>query len=122
VTDLNALYRNRPALHELDCDPSGFSIAAPTDADSGLLSFFRYATEGTPILAIYNFTPVPRSNVIAPVPVGGRWTELLNSDALAYGGSGVGNLGGVDAVEGDDGTWHLALTVPPLACIFLGHG
>jgi 1,4-alpha-glucan branching enzyme len=122
VRDLNALYRNCRALHELDCDPAGFAIAAPTDAGSGLLSFFRYASEGPPILVMYNFTPVPRSDVVTPVPVGGRWRELLNSDALEYGGSGVGNLGGVEAVEGDNGSWHLSLTVPPLACIILGHG
>jgi 1,4-alpha-glucan branching enzyme len=122
VRDLNHLYRRCRALHELDNDPAGFVLAEPTDGESGLLSFFRYAREGTPVLAIYNFTPVPRVGVTATVPDGGRWQEILNSDALDYGGSGVGNLGGVEATAGHDGTWNLTVTVPPLGCIFLGRG
>jgi 1,4-alpha-glucan branching enzyme len=122
VRDLNQLYRANPALHELDCDPSGFAPAQPTDPDRGLLSFFRHATQGPPVLVVYNFTPVPRSGVTAIVPDGGRWRELLNSDALEYGGSGVGNLGGVEATAGEAGSWNLRFTVPPLGCIFLGRG
>ncbi len=122
VRDLNHLYRGCRALHELDNDPAGFSPAEPTDGESGLLSFFRYASDGTSVLAVYNFTPVPRPGVTATVPDGGRWQELLNSDALDYGGSGVGNLGGVEATAGENGSWSLTVTVPPLGCIFLGRG
>jgi 1,4-alpha-glucan branching enzyme len=120
VGDLNRMYRSCPALHELDNDPAGFAPAEPSDAESGLLSFFRRDKAGTHTLLVFNFTPVPRSGVTAMVPEGGMWHERLNSDALDYGGSGVGNLGGVEAVSGESGAWTLPLTVPPLGCLFFG--
>jgi 1,4-alpha-glucan branching enzyme len=121
VSDLNRLYRECPALHELDCDPRGFSWTQPNDAQEGLLSFLRFAHDGTPVLCVFNFTPVPRHNTLAGVPTEGRWKELLNSDASEYGGSGVGNLG---AVESHPVPTHgmprtLTLSVPPLGCLFL---
>ncbi|HWD94985.1 MAG TPA: 1,4-alpha-glucan branching protein GlgB [Acidimicrobiales bacterium] len=119
--DLNRIYRDVPALHEMDCDPRGFAWAQPNDADTSLLSFLRYSSDGQPVLVVCNFTPVPRYNCLAGVPVGGNWRELLNSDAALYGGSGIGNLGGVEArpipAYGMSGT--LTLTVPPLGCLFL---
>jgi 1,4-alpha-glucan branching enzyme len=120
VADLNALYRARTALHERDTDPSGFEWIQAEDADTGLLSFLRRSS-GDIVLVVCNFTPVPRHNVVVGVPEGGRWRELLNSDALDYWGSGVGNCGSVVA---QPVPWHgqprlLTLTVPPLGCLFL---
>jgi 1,4-alpha-glucan branching enzyme len=70
---------------------------------------------------VCNFTPIPRTNYVVGVPVGGFWRELLNSDAPAYGGSGLGNFGGVAAAPVPaDGRFHsLSLTLPPLAAVFL---
>jgi 1,4-alpha-glucan branching enzyme len=121
VGDLNRLYREIPALHELDCDPRGFTWTQPNEADSSILSFLRFAHDGSPVLIVCNFTPIPRFNCLAGVPVGGYWKELLNSDAADYGGSGVGNLGGAEAhpVPTHGMPRTLTLTVPPLGCLFL---
>jgi 1,4-alpha-glucan branching enzyme len=121
VSDLNRLYREVPALHELDCDPRGFTWTQPNEADASILSFLRFAYDGSPVLIVCNFTPVPRYNCLSGVPVGGYWKELLNSDALDYGGSGVGNLGGAEAhpVPTHGMPRTLTLTVPPLGCLFL---
>jgi 1,4-alpha-glucan branching enzyme len=121
VADLNRLLRDEPALHQLDADPDGFSWTQPNDAYDGLLSFLRYAKEGEPVLVVCNFTPVVRENVLAGVPTAGFWQELCNSDATEYGGSGVGNLGGVVArpLPNHGMPYTLTLTAPPLACIIL---
>jgi 1,4-alpha-glucan branching enzyme len=73
------------------------------------------------VLAVFNFTPVPRHDYRIGVPRGGRWEEALNSDAADYGGSGVGNMGGVEAeaVEQHGRPWSLRLTLPPLAALLL---
>ncbi|HEY3845358.1 MAG TPA: 1,4-alpha-glucan branching protein GlgB [Acidimicrobiales bacterium] len=121
VSDLNQLYRDLPALHQLDSDPRGFAWTQPNEPDSGLLSFLRLSADGTPLLMVGNFTPVPRDNVAAGVPSGGFWRERLNSDATVYGGSGIGNLGGVESrpVPSYGMPCSLTLTVPPLGCLFL---
>jgi len=121
VSDLNRLHRTVPALHELDVDPRGFMWTQPNDAEAGLLSFIRISALGEPVLVVCNFTPIVRTNVLAGVPREGFWTEVLNSDALEYGGSGVGNLGGVHSRPlPNHGMEHtLTLTVPPLACLYL---
>ena len=121
VADLNRLYCRVPALHELDAEPAGFDWVLQDEADSSLLAFLRRSRAGDPVLVLCNFTPVPRPNVLVGVPEGGRWVELLNGDAEAYGGSGAGNLGGVDAqpVPSHGRPRTLALHAPPLACVFL---
>jgi len=122
VEELNRFYRDEPALHELDFDPYGFEWADARDAEQSVISFFR-RTRGRDdvILAICNFTPVPRHNYRIGVPRGGFWRECLNSDAKEYGGSGQGNIGGVEAAPiGAQGRFHsLTLTVPPLSALFL---
>ena len=121
IAELNRLHRAVPALHELDCDGRGFEWTHPDEPDAGLLSFLRFSSAGDPVLAVCNFTPVVRTNVLAGVPSGGRWREILNSDAHDYGGSGVGNLGGAETHPlPNHGMPHtLTLTVPPLGCLFL---
>jgi 1,4-alpha-glucan branching enzyme len=122
LADLNRVYRSEAALHELDTDPHGFGWTQPNEPDTSLLSFLRFSGDGAAILVVCNFTPVPRYNVRAGVPTDGYWRELLNSDAGEYGGSGIGNLGGMEAqpVPTHDMPRSLTLTVPPLGCIFLG--
>ena len=122
VQDLNRLYRAEPALHELDFIDRGFEWIDANDYDNSVLSFLRRDSSGRRlVLVVANFTPVPRPGYQIGVPRGGRWDELLNSDAAVYGGSGQGNLGGVDAAPtGSHGRYHsLTLTVPPLAVLFL---
>jgi 1,4-alpha-glucan branching enzyme len=124
VADLNRLYRAQGALHERDTEPDGFAWGQPNEAETSLLSFLRMSASGSPLLVICNFTPVPRPNVLVGVPHGGFWSELLNSDALIYGGSGWGNLGGVEAqpVPVHGMPWTLTVNVPPLGCVFFGPG
>jgi 1,4-alpha-glucan branching enzyme len=120
LTDLNRLYREEPALHRRDFDADGFQWVDANDADQSVLSMLRLDGERA-VLVVMNFTPVPREGYRVGVPSPGRWAEVLNGDAPVYGGSGVGNLGGVDA---EPVPWHgreqsIVLTLPPLAAIFL---
>lgn len=122
VRDLNHLYRSEPALYEQDFEQDGFAWIDCHDADQSVISFLRRGV-GTKdvILAVANFTPVPRHNYRVGVPRGGAWRELLNSDAALYGGSGQGNMGGVEAapLPSHDHYASVALTLPPLGIVFL---
>ncbi len=122
VEDLNRLYQSEPALHELDCDPAGFEWIDGSDADHSILAYLRHGeSPGEPVLVVFNFTPVVRYGYCIGVPSRGFWRELLNSDATEYGGSGVGNLGGVEAeaVPCHSRICSLTLTLPPLGVLFL---
>ena len=120
VRDLNLLYTQEPALYEADFDWTGFEWIDCHDASSSVISFVRKGkSAGDMILAVCNFTPVVGKNYLVGVPQGGYWKEILNSDALDYGGSGYGNLGGAEAApvpqHGRD--YSLNLTLPPLATV-----
>jgi 1,4-alpha-glucan branching enzyme len=120
VRDLNTCYRAEPALHEVDFSPGGFEWVDCNDHARSVVSFLRRAREpDRDVLLVCNFTPVVRPGYRVGVPAGGRWIEILNSDATVYGGSGQGNLGGVEAeAVGVHGRpWSLDLTLPPLAVI-----
>ncbi len=122
VRDLNLLYRREPALYEIDFEPAGFEWVDCSDTESSMVSFIRRARSNQDlILVVCNFTPIPRANYQLGVPRGGFWREILNSDAQHYGGSGHGNLGGVEATPiYSHGRSHTVnLTVPPLATIML---
>jgi 1,4-alpha-glucan branching enzyme len=121
VSDLNALYRAEPALHEVDFDPAGFAWIDARDADASVLAYLRRSRAGAPLLVVCNFTPVVRTNYAVGVPQPGLWREVLNSDAQVYGGSGVGNLGGVLAapVPSHGHASVLSLTLPPLGALLL---
>jgi len=125
VRDLNSVYRSEPALHELDCDPEGFEWVIGDDAANSVLAFLRKARDdnGPPLLVLFNFTPVPRSDLAVRVPLGGRWREILNSDSKLYGGGGVGNLGSVTTlpVTWDGGPNLVYVTAPPLGMVVLKH-
>jgi 1,4-alpha-glucan branching enzyme len=121
VQDLNRVYRTLPALHRLDFESSGFLWENCHDSDQSVLSFFRRDGQGQEVLVVLNATPVVRYDYLVGVPRPGHWREILNSDAHLYGGSGVGNGGGVDTeamlVRGFP--WSLRLTLPPLGALFL---
>jgi 1,4-alpha-glucan branching enzyme len=122
VQDLNRLYRGEPALYEQDCNPAGFEWVDCNDADGSIISFIRKGKLADDVvLIVSNFTPVPRFNYRVGAPFGGFWKELLNSDASEYGGSGHGNLGGVEAapIAHHGRPYSLNLTLPPLAVLFL---
>jgi 1,4-alpha-glucan branching enzyme len=121
IADLNRAYRERPALHQLDFAQAGFQWIDNHDSDNSILTYLRLAADGSPVLVACNFTPVVRERYRVGVPRAGAWREILNSDAPFYGGSGVGNLGRVQA---EATPWHgkeqsLRLTLPPLATILL---
>jgi 1,4-alpha-glucan branching enzyme len=121
VADLNGLYRREPALYELDFDPAGFEWVDCNDSENSTLSFMRKGQSTRDILlAACNFTPVPRRNYRLGAPRGGFWEEILNSDALDYGGSGQGNLGGVEAapLSFHGRPYLLTVTLPPLSVVF----
>ncbi len=122
VRDLNRLYASEPCLYELDHQPAGFEWVDCNDSDASVISYLRrgVSTKAS-ILAVLNFTPIPRHGYRIGVPWGGHWDELLNSDAHAYDGSGQGNFGGVvaEAVPHHGRSHSLALTLPPLGAVIL---
>jgi 1,4-alpha-glucan branching enzyme len=119
VGELNRLYRDEPALHELDCDPAGFHWLDADDAEHSVLTYERIARSGERIVVGLNFTPVPRFNYRVGVTAPGVWRELLNTDAVAFGGSGQGNFGAAEAspVRAQRRELSLNLTLPPLGCV-----
>jgi len=122
VRDLNRLYAAEPALHELDFDPRGFEWIDCHDADHSVVSLERRgALPRDRIAAVFNFTPVPRSSYLVGVDFAGEWVEVLNSDGVEYGGSGMGNRGRAVAlaVPAHGRAYSLSLTLPPLGAIFL---
>jgi 1,4-alpha-glucan branching enzyme len=121
VQDLNRLYRGEPALHEMDCDPAGFEWIDCDDKDTSAVSLIRKGKSTSAIiLVVCNFTPVPRYSYRVGSPRSGYWQEILNSDAGEYGGSNMGNLGGVEAVPVPlhGRPYSLTITLPPLSVSF----
>jgi 1,4-alpha-glucan branching enzyme len=122
VAQLNQVYREQPALHQLDTDAAGFEWVDCNDTAASIISLLRKSrSPADEILIVCNFTPVPRYGYRVGVPSGGFWRELLNSDAQEYGGSGMGNLGGVhaEAQPTHGRPFSLSLTLPPLCALFL---
>lgn len=124
MEDLNRLYRNEPALHELDTQPRGFEWIDCNDAPASVVSCLRkgQSTDDL-VLVVCNFTPVARLNYRVGTPRNGFWHEVRNSDAQDYGGSGHGNMGGIEATPVP---WHgrpysVNLTLPPLSAVFFKH-
>ncbi|MFC8196886.1 1,4-alpha-glucan branching enzyme [Streptomyces sp. NPDC057298] len=122
VRDLNTVYRQAPALWELDTDPAGFGWVAGDAAEDNVLAFLRHAADGSPLLAVSNFSPVVRHEYRLGVPDDvSAWHEVLNTDAGRYGGSDVGNAG---PLKPDDTAWHghpasIRVTLPPLSTVWL---
>ncbi|HLB88204.1 MAG TPA: alpha amylase C-terminal domain-containing protein, partial [Terriglobales bacterium] len=122
VEQLNRLYREQAALHELDTDPAGFEWVDCNDSAASVLALLRKGKSSQDrVLVVCNFTPVPRQDYRVGVPSGGFWRELLNSDGREYGGTGLGNLGGghAEARPAHGRPYSLSLTLPPLAALYL---
>jgi 1,4-alpha-glucan branching enzyme len=122
VRDLNHAYRAEPALWEMDFDPTGFWWLEPSAAEDNVIAFARRDAAGDRMIAfVANLSPVPRQEYVVGLPRPGRWRELVNTDAGVYGGSDVGNGGGVVADgPGYNGQPHSAkLTLPPLGALWL---
>lgn len=120
VRDLNRTYREYPALWERDHEATGFEWIDAQAADDNTFSFLRWDKSGGCVAVIVNFSPVVRTEVRIGLPRGGLWTEIVNTDAAIYGGSGVGNLGSVQAIDEpwDRRRWSAAITLPPLAACY----
>ncbi|MBV8517383.1 MAG: 1,4-alpha-glucan branching protein GlgB, partial [Acidobacteria bacterium] len=123
LEDLNKAYRDVVALHELDMSPDGFEWIDCCDSENSVVAMMRKSKSqpDNPVIVVMNFTPLARYNYQVGVPFGGRWDEILNSDALLYGGSGQGNMGGVDAapIRLHGRRSSVTLTLPPLGAVFL---
>ena len=122
VRDLNRVYRDTPALWEVDFEPSGFRWLEPNDAATNVLAFARFGKDPKrPLVCVCNLSPVPRYGYRVGMPVSGRWREALNTDATFYGGSGEGNLGEVkaEALPWHDQPYSAELTLPPLGVVWL---
>ncbi|MGY1803493.1 1,4-alpha-glucan branching protein GlgB [Blastococcus sp. SYSU D00922] len=135
VTDLNGRYKELDALWSQDVDPAGFQWIDANDASGNVLSFLRYGkpakegaeasdpAAGSALACVVNFSGSPHHGYRIGLPRGGYWREVLNTDAEGYGGSGVGNLGGVEAEETP---WHgqpysATVAAPPLGTVWLLH-
>jgi 1,4-alpha-glucan branching enzyme len=127
VRDLNRVYDDSPALWQLDFSPVGFNWIDASDADGNVLAFLRFAEPdetgpGAKTMAcVVNFSGGPHLDYRVGLPAAGRWREVINTDAADYGGSGVGNLGAVEAVNEP---WHgqpasVSLSLPPLGVLWL---
>jgi 1,4-alpha-glucan branching enzyme len=123
LEDLNKSYRDIPAMHELDMSQEGFEWIDCCDSENSIVSLLRRSKTRPDevVVVVMNFTPQPRYNYQVGVPTGGRWREVLNSDAAIYGGSAQGNMGGVDAtpIPMHGRRWSVNLTLPPLGAVFL---
>ncbi len=121
VRDLNRLYRELPALHVKDCDGTGFRWIVVDDRAQSVFAWVRFAEHGQDaVVVVCNFTPVPRHGYKLGLPWAGQWEEVFNSDAQVYGGSGMGNLGRVQALttpsHGFDASAEI--TLPPLSTLY----
>ncbi|MCA8505267.1 1,4-alpha-glucan branching protein GlgB [Burkholderia multivorans] len=121
VRDLNRTYAAQPALHALDCDAAGFAWLIGDDRDNSVFAFARRDDAGHTVVAVCNFTPVPRTGYRVGLPAPGAWRELMNTDAAVYGGTNAGNDGAVSAedVPAHGEAWSATLRLPPLATLWL---
>ncbi|WP_433599459.1 1,4-alpha-glucan branching protein GlgB [Nocardia sp. CA-135953] len=103
VRDLNAVYRAHPALWSQDTTPGGYSWVQADDRENNVIAFLRYGSDGSVIACVFNFSGSVHGEYRVGLPSAGTWREILNTDADEYGGSGIGNLGGVKAT---DEPWH----------------
>lgn len=119
VGDLNRLVSSHRALHTLDFEPEGFSWLVADASEDSVLAWLRAGQGGELAIAVANLTPVVRYDWRLGVPASGNWQEILNTDSTIYGGSGVGNLGGIKATEEPWGgqSAYVECTLPPLAIV-----
>ena len=121
VADLNSVYADNPALWSQDSDAAGFQWLDADDAARNTVAFLRWGSDGSPLVCVTNFSAIPHEGYELALPFAGEWTEVINTDAEIYGGSGVGNLGTVTAHETPRGGQpaSVRLRVPPLGTLWL---
>src|SRR5690606_13189127 len=121
VQDLNRIYRETPALYTRDFTPDGFRWIEANDAARNVLAFLRYGSDGSVLACVVNFAGIPHEGYHLGLPVGGRWEEILNTDSFLYAGSGVGNLGAVEAsaTPCHGLPYSARLRLPPLGALWL---
>ncbi|MDQ7057518.1 MAG: 1,4-alpha-glucan branching protein GlgB [Ghiorsea sp.] len=121
MRDMNHVYKDEPALYEVDFDSTGFQWIDCNDASQSVLSFIRRDKNGGEVIVVMNLTPVPRENYRLGVPQAGHYQEIMNTDAETYGGSNLGNTGGVhsDTLPWMEQAQSIEITLPPLACLLL---
>lgn len=121
VRDLNELYRSEPSLHSTDTRGDGFYWLDANDAERSIFSFVRQAEGAKRLVVLANMTPIERSDYHIGLPSGGRWQEIVNTDASAYAGEGRGNMGAVVAREtsAQGQPWSANVYLPPLSVIVL---
>jgi 1,4-alpha-glucan branching enzyme len=120
IRDLNQLYGRERAL-QADTDPQGFRWIVGDDAGQSIYAYERRNGDARPIVCVFSFTPIPRENYRLGVPLAGRWREIANTDSAHYGGSNVGNSGGVETEPHPAHGYgqSISLTIPPLAGLLL---
>jgi 1,4-alpha-glucan branching enzyme len=121
IKDLNHLYRELPALHRRDCEAEGFEWLIGDDHENSVFAWVRHSGEGHPAVAVIsNFTSVVRENYVLPLPKSGVWREVFNSDAETYWGTGKGNQGSIETVNGPSHGKPASarISLPPLATLF----
>ncbi|CAB4816485.1 MAG: 1,4-alpha-glucan branching protein GlgB [Actinobacteria bacterium] len=116
VSKLNEIYKTQPALWQKDTNPEGFSWLVGDDGASNVVAFTRWSDEGKPLVCITNFSPVPHENYQLPLPTAGVWREILNTDGIEYGGSGISNESFAVDVDTD---LKRTFRVPPLSTVWL---
>jgi 1,4-alpha-glucan branching enzyme len=119
--DLNRVYKDSPALYSADNTPEGFSWIDANDSGGNVLSFLRIGEDGSHLACVANFSGQPHHDYRVGLPSTGRWREVVNTDSAVYGGSGVGNLG---VVEAEAHPWHgrpasAVLQLPPAGVLWL---
>lgn len=121
VADLNTVYRAHPALWTSDTSPGGYAWIEADDHHGNVLAFLRYGSDGSAVACVFNFSGVEHRDYCIGLPEPGPWREILNSDATVYGGSGIGNLGRVDATDRPrhGRPYSAAITVAPNSAIWL---
>jgi 1,4-alpha-glucan branching enzyme len=121
VADLNRVYTAEAALHEQDFDGAGFEWIDCNDNENSVVSLIRRSSSGEIVVAVLNFTPVPRDGYRIGVPFAGAYEELINSDAEVYGGGNLGNAGAVftEPIASHGHEQSLRLSLPPLGCLLL---
>ena len=120
IAEINNHYKNRPALWQKDVFADGFQWLVGDDGAGNTLAFVRWSEDGQPLISISNFSPVPHENYRLPLPLPGTWKEILNTDEMQFGGSGVTNQPLISTSEEHRGFAHsVVMRVPPLATVWL---
>ncbi|MFM7492006.1 MAG: alpha amylase C-terminal domain-containing protein, partial [Actinomycetota bacterium] len=120
VAEINHQYKEHPALWQKDISAEGFQWLVGDDGSGNTLAFVRWSETGSPLISITNFSPVPHENYRLPLPMSGMWKEVLNTDDLSYGGSGVSNHSLEATTQEHRGFAHsVVMRVPPLATVWL---